>query len=230
MQKKLFFGPFSIENGLLPDKPRALSALTPRQRDAIAEFAKEGAKEPAENETFARFALYLSSWAKADGEACWVAAILREAWNAPATGEGQPQNAKSPAKDFLFSLKLPPAFVEKVDKIVAASDSKSAPGTLGEEQVLWEAANIQKMEAYGFETRLHPICKGQAKVPPKEESHQENALYESAASNTPCKRAAETYLAPKPQFMIPILVRAISESSETMRQSFKTLLEGPQGN
>ncbi len=232
MQKNLFFGPFSIENGLLPDRPRNLSALNPRQRDAIAEFAKENSKEPAENEDFARFTLYLASWAKADGEACWVAAILREAWNGPATGKGESwsPNPKSPAKEFLLSLRLSQEFVEKVEGIVAASNSESAPGTLGEEQVLWEAVNIQKMGAYGFETKLLPMCKKQTEVPPREESYVENALYEAARFNIPYRKATEAYRRLEPQFKIPLLVRAIAESSEIMRQSFKTMLEGPQGD
>lgn len=228
MKQQFFFGPLSIENWMLPDKPRTLSALNPRQRDAILQFARERAKEPAENETFARFALYLASWAKAGREACWAAAILRDVWNGSTPGEQTPHK-KSPAKEFLLSLNLSRAFVEKVGGIVAASNSESASGALNGGQVLWEAVNIQKMGAYGFETKLLPLCREQTDVPPKGESYVENALHEAALFNIPYRKAVEAYIALEPQFRIPLLVEAIANSSEMMHQTFRTALAEPQG-
>ncbi len=205
--RRFVCGPLHLE-GIFYVRPHNRCLLSNGRVPAIeAEVEKEASKNPAfhsfaHSQDIVRVALDIATYFGADMEVCYAAALMRD-MKRRGTSKGHEYLSANAAKTLLEKLSLPPAFTQGVKKAIICSHKLSLPRLYSTEaRAVWEASKIFNMGAYGFESRLLPLCNGKN-------------LKSGYAD------AARIYLALEPQFKTPAFVEALKESSEGMHASFR---------
>jgi HD superfamily phosphodiesterase len=190
-----------LSNGMIP----AIEEAVEREASKNPQFHSFG-----HSQEIVKVALEIATSFGADMEICYAAALMRDV-KRRSSPRGHEYRSARAAKSLLGGLGLPVSFAENVGDAISCSHKVSAQERAfpsPEARVVWEASKIFNLGAFGFESRLLPICNA-------------CSAKDLSGSNAAYTDAARIYLALEGRFRTPMFVDAIRESSENMHEAFR---------